>query len=91
MSNLTSKQVEAIFTNGDRRMSNLTSKQVEAITHAETIVTTNNNGIELCRPRYGFRWSIQQPTTPGNSRCHYIGSERQVRAMWNAHYSENGD
>jgi len=58
------------------------------LTHEETIVTTNNNGIELCRPKYGFRWSIQQPTTPGNSRCHYIGSERQIRATWNAHYSK---
>ena len=57
------------------------------LTHSETIVAIRN-GIELCRPKYGFRWSIQQPTSPGNSRCHYIGSERQVRATWNAHYAD---
>ena len=56
------------------------------LTHSETIVAIRN-GIELCRPSYGFRWSIQQPTSPGHSRCLYIGSERQIRATWNAHYA----
>jgi hypothetical protein len=62
-------------------------KQQRSLTHAETLVATNRRGVELHRPSYGFRWSIQQPTTPGNSHGHYIGSERQIRAMWDAHYA----
>ena len=51
------------------------------LTRDESLVETNSDGVELHRPKYGFRWTIQQLT-----RVHYIGSERQVRAMWKAHY-----
>ena len=29
------------------------------LTHAETVVETNSKGQQLCRPKYGFRWTIQ--------------------------------
>ena len=58
------------------------------LTHAETVIETNSEGIQLCRPKYGHRWSITMPLPNGMERGIYIGSERQIRAMWDAHYNK---
>jgi hypothetical protein len=66
------------------------------LTHAETVVETNSKGQQLCRPKYGFRWTIQDwmPTAydanwqPGWTTCLYIDCERRIRAMWDAHYAD---
>ena len=63
------------------------------LTHAETVVETNSKGQQLCRPKYGFRWTIQDNVvaigrTEGEwTKCLYIDCERRIRAMWNAHYA----
>ena len=63
------------------------------LTHAETVVATNSKGQQLCRPKYGFRWTIQDTavaigrTQEGWTTCIYIDCERRVRAMWDAHYA----
>ena len=67
------------------------------LTHAETVVETNSKGQQLCRPKYGFRWTIQDwmPTThdanwqPGWTTCLHIGCERSIRAMWKANYADS--
>jgi len=59
------------------------------LTHEETIVETNNKGQQLCRPKYGHRWSINAPhQREGWTTTLYIGGEHGIRAMWNAHYSK---
>ena len=58
------------------------------LTYEETIVEANSKGVSLNRPRYGHRWSINAPhEREGWRTTHYIGSERQIRAMWDAHYA----
>lgn len=67
------------------------------LTHAETVVETNSKGQQLCRPKYGFRWTIQDwmPTThdanwqEGWTTCLHIDCEHRIRAMWDAHYADN--
>ena len=56
------------------------------LTYAETIVATNREGIQLCKPRYGCNWSINQPTGEGTILTHYIGEELTIKAQWNANY-----
>jgi hypothetical protein len=58
-------------------------------TYQETIVETNSEGIELCSPRYGHRWSINAPhKREGWKTTMHIGSQQEVQAMWNAYYDE---
>ena len=69
------------------------SDRQRELTHAETVVATNSKGQQLCRPKYGFRWTIQDNavaigrTQEGWTTCIYIDCERRVRAMWDAHYA----
>jgi len=59
------------------------------LTHEEMVVETNSKGQQLCRPKYGFRWSIHTPhATEGWTTCLYLDCERRIKAMWNAHYSK---
>ena len=63
------------------------------LTHAETVVETNSKGQQLCRPKYGFRWTIQDNVvaigrTEGEwTKCLYTDRESFIRAMWHAHYA----
>ena len=57
------------------------------LTYAETIVDTNETGQQLCKPRYGCNWSINQPTGEGTILTHYIGEELAIKARWNATYT----
>ena len=56
------------------------------LTHAETIVVTNGEGVQLCRPKYGCNWSINEPTGEGTILTHWIGEELAIKAQWNANY-----
>ena len=58
-------------------------------TYQETIVETNSEGIELCSPRYGHRWSINAPhKKEGWKTTMYIGSKQEVQTMWDAYYDD---
>jgi len=57
------------------------------LTYAETIVETNNEGVQLCKPRYGCNWSINEPIGEGRILTHYIGEELAIKARWNANYA----
>ena len=56
------------------------------LTYAETIVDTNAAGQQLCKPRYGCNWSINEPTGEGTILTHWIGDELAIKAQWNANY-----
>ena len=58
------------------------------LTHAETIVETNSKGQTLNRPKYGHRWSINDPQREGWTTTLYVGSEQQVRLMWKTRYAD---
>ena len=58
------------------------------LTHAETIVETNGEGVQLCRPKYGFHWSINEPAGEGRILTHWIGAEIEIRAQWLANYAD---
>ena len=58
------------------------------LTHAETIVVTNGEGVQLCRPKYGCNWSINEPLGEGEILTHWIGEELAIKAQWNANYSD---
>ena len=57
------------------------------LTHAETIVDTNAQGVQLCRPKYGCNWTIVTPMGGGQNCCHWIGEELAIKAQWNANYA----
>ena len=57
------------------------------LTYAETIVDTTASVHQLCKPRYGFNWSINQPTGEGTILTHYVGEELAIKARWNATYT----
>ena len=57
-------------------------------THAETIVDTNAQGVQLCRPKYGCNWTIVTPMGGGQNCCHWIGEELAIKAQWNANYAD---
>ena len=59
------------------------------LTHAETIVATNSKGQQLCRPKYGCNWSINEPTGEGTILTHWIGEELAIKAQWNANYLDS--
>ena len=64
------------------------------LTHAETIVDTNEKGQQLRRPKYGCNWTICEPTTPisalsSSVLCHWIGGEVEIKAQWNANYRDS--
>jgi len=59
------------------------------LTYNDTIVETNSDGIELCKPRYGHRWSINAPhKNEGWKTTLHIGGEHVILATWNAHYNK---
>ena len=57
------------------------------LTYAETIVETNNEGVQLCKPRYGCNWSINESASEGKIMTHWIGEELTIKAQWNANYA----
>ena len=59
------------------------------LTHAETIVDTNAQGVQLCRPKYGPNWSINEPAGEGKILTHWIGEELAIKAQWNANYIDS--
>ena len=64
------------------------------LTHTETIVDTNSKGQQLCRPKYGHRWTICEPIAPISALsprvlCHWIGGEVEIKAQWNANYRDS--
>ena len=61
------------------------------LTHAETIVETNAQGVQLCRPKYGANWTIVTPMGGGQNCCHWIGGELEIRAQWNANYADEDE
>ena len=58
------------------------------LTYAETIVETNGEGVQLCRPKYGCNWSINEPLGEGKVHTHWIGGRYAIMAQWNANYSD---
>jgi adenosine deaminase len=59
-------------------------------TYQETIVKINDDGIELCSPRYGHRWSINAPhKREGWRTTMHIGSQQDIQKTWDAYYKDN--
>ena len=59
------------------------------LTHAETVVETNAQGVQLCRPKYGCNWTIVTPMGSGQNCCHWIGEELSIKAQWKANYADS--
>jgi hypothetical protein len=77
------------MTNNNNNTTDKGDTMKRELTHEETIVETNNKGQQLCRPKYGHRWSINAPhQREGWTTTLYIGGKHSIRAMWNAHYSK---
>ena len=62
------------------------------LTYEERVVETNSKGQQLCRPKYGHRWTICEPIAPLSALlpsvlCHWIGGEVEIKAQWNANYA----
>ena len=57
------------------------------LTYAETVVETNSEGVQLCRPKVGCNWSINEPMGEGTILTHWIGGELEIKAKWIVDYS----
>ena len=58
------------------------------LTYAETIVETNSEGVQLCRPKCGCNWSINEPMGEDKILTHWIGAELAIRAKWIVDYAK---
>ena len=80
--------------NNKQKGNTMTTDFRRELTHTETIVDTNEKGQQLCRPKYGHRWTICEPITPMSALsprvlCHWIGDEVAIKAQWNANYRDS--